>query len=127
MFCSTTITAVLRLTMANQQKPTFDQLKEAFFNFDVDRDGAISTEDLKVILMSKGNKMDRAEVRLLRIHCFWRITHKCSFRLMSSWQNAILTVMDGYGMKKSANIFCKEMIRQLLNPLKILKSPRVSV
>lgn len=41
-----------------------DELKEAFFNFDVDRDGLISCEDLRVALMSKGQKMSREEVQL---------------------------------------------------------------
>lgn len=41
---------------------TLEQLREAFFNFDGDRDGAISVEDMKVILMSKGAKMSREEV-----------------------------------------------------------------
>jgi hypothetical protein len=46
---------------------TIEQLREAFFNFDTDRDGAISTEDLKVVLMSKGAKMSREEVRNILI------------------------------------------------------------
>lgn len=40
-----------------------EQLKEAFFNFDIDRDGFISCEDMKVFLMTKGAKMSREEVR----------------------------------------------------------------
>jgi Ca2+-binding EF-hand superfamily protein len=41
-----------------------EQLKEAFFNFDIDRDGFISCEDMKVFLMTKGAKMSREEVCL---------------------------------------------------------------
>lgn len=43
-------------------KSEIDQIKEAFFNFDIDRDGFISCEDMKVFLMSKGAKMSREEV-----------------------------------------------------------------
>lgn len=47
-----------------QGKSELEQLKEAFFNFDIDRDGFISCEDMKVFLMTKGAKMSREEVRI---------------------------------------------------------------
>jgi Ca2+-binding EF-hand superfamily protein len=52
------------LTFNQQGKSELEQLKEAFFNFDIDRDGFISCEDMKVFLMTKGAKMSREEVRI---------------------------------------------------------------
>jgi Ca2+-binding EF-hand superfamily protein len=43
------------------QTNELNQLREAFFNFDVDRDGWISTEELRVILMTKGSKFSAQE------------------------------------------------------------------
>jgi len=40
-----------------------EQINEAFFNFDTDKDGYISVEDLIVVMMTKGAKMSQQEVR----------------------------------------------------------------
>jgi len=59
-FGGTPLCSALRSNV--QGKSELEQLKEAFFNFDVDRDGFISCEDMKVFLMTKGAKMSREEV-----------------------------------------------------------------
>jgi len=42
-------------------KSARDQLMDAFFNFDTDKDGYISCEDLIIHMMTKGAKMSREE------------------------------------------------------------------
>jgi len=42
-------------------KSARDQLLDAFFNFDPDKDGYISVEDLVIHMMTKGAKMSREE------------------------------------------------------------------
>jgi Ca2+-binding EF-hand superfamily protein len=42
-------------------KSAREQLLDAFFNFDTDKDGYISVEDLVVHMMTKGAKMSREE------------------------------------------------------------------
>jgi len=41
--------------------PTREELMEAFYNFDEDKDGYISVEDMNVVMMTKGAKMSREE------------------------------------------------------------------
>jgi Ca2+-binding EF-hand superfamily protein len=39
-----------------------DKLKEAFFNFDADMDGYLTTEELRFILGSVGERLPESEV-----------------------------------------------------------------
>jgi len=41
--------------------PPLSRINEAFFHFDPDKDGYISVEDLVVVMMTKGAKMNQQE------------------------------------------------------------------